>query len=210
MGIRGSEGRRRKPGVGMIKNKGGKMKYAWHFVGDTLRDGRPIPKNGVWLKHNGPLELCMTGLHASYDPFDALTYAPGSVLCRVAISGKIIESDDKLVASKRKIIKRRNVEKLLIKFACLCALDVANLWDMPPVVKEYLTTQNEELRDAASAAASAASGAAARAAAWAAAREAAGAAAWDAASAAANAAAREAAWAAQRKRFNQMVKRAFR
>ena len=34
----------------------------------------------------------------------------------------------------------------LRKLACDLALSVAHLWDMPPVVREYLETQNEELR----------------------------------------------------------------
>lgn len=31
---------------------------AWHFVGDTLRDGSPIPADGEWLEIDGPVELC--------------------------------------------------------------------------------------------------------------------------------------------------------
>ena len=90
------------------------------------------------------------------------------------------------------------------RFARWCALSVAHLWDMPAVVKEYLETDDESLREAASeaawaaaseaawAAADAASCAAARAAAWAAASDAA----WAAARAAASVAALAAALAA--------------
>lgn len=28
---------------------------AYHFVGDTLRDGRPVPKDGEVLVHDGPV-----------------------------------------------------------------------------------------------------------------------------------------------------------
>jgi hypothetical protein len=52
---------------------------AWHFVADTLRDGRPVPKDGVWLEHTGYVRMCETGLHASLQPFDALQFAPGPV-----------------------------------------------------------------------------------------------------------------------------------
>ena len=31
---------------------------AWHFVSDTLRDGRPVPADGVTLRHSGPLVIC--------------------------------------------------------------------------------------------------------------------------------------------------------
>ena len=84
----------------------------------------------------------------------------------------------------------------LPEFARWCALQVIHLWDAPPVVREFLETGKEELRDAARDTARAAASDAAWAAASDAAR-AAMAAAW-AAWAAASVAARDAAWAAAR------------
>jgi hypothetical protein len=175
---------------------------AWHFVGDALRDGRPVPADGVTLKHKGKLELCASGLHASERLIDALKYAPGPILCRVQMGGTIKKESDKLVARQRTILWRIDSTDVLRKFARQCALDVAHLWNMPPVVRQYLETGDESLRAAAGAAAGAAAWAAARGAA----RDAAGAAAWaaawgaarDAASDAAGAAAGAAAWAAAR------------
>ncbi len=180
---------------------------AWHFVADTLRDGSPVPSDGDILKHDGPLVMCETGLHASQRIIDALKYAPGHTICRVRLWGsECQEHDDKLVGNARKILWRIDGEKLLRKFACDCALDVAHLWDMPPKVRDYLETQEESKRDAAWAAARAArdaaenaARAAAGAAARAAARDATWAAAWAAAWAARDAArdaARAATWAA--------------
>jgi hypothetical protein len=175
---------------------------AWHFVGETLRDGRPIPADGATLVHDGPLVMCEAGLHASKRIIDALGYAPGNTICRVECVGKIITDDDKLVCSERTILWRVDGEYLLREFARWCALSVAHLWGMPDVVKTYLETGDENLRAAASAAAWAAAWAAARAAAWAAA--------WDDASAAAGAAARNAAWdaarGAQNTQLEQMVR----
>lgn len=51
------------------------MTLAYHFVSDTLRDGRPIPADGEWLEHAGPIRICETGLHASRHVADALRYA---------------------------------------------------------------------------------------------------------------------------------------
>lgn len=90
---------------------------AWHFVGDTLRDERPVPADGEWLVHDGPVVLCEQGLHASIDPFDALQYAPGAILCRVELGGEIMHSNDKLAASKRRIIARRDMTDVLRYFA---------------------------------------------------------------------------------------------
>ena len=38
--------------------------HYWHFVGDTLRDGRPVPPDGEWLEHTGPIDWCRSGLYA--------------------------------------------------------------------------------------------------------------------------------------------------
>jgi hypothetical protein len=176
------------------------VELAWHFVGATLRDGKPIPADGEWLKHEGDVIMCATGLHASRRLIDALQYAPGSTICRVAVRGIEDEhTDDKLVARERVILWRvENADDILRAFARKAALSVIHLWDAPDVVRQYLETGDESLRAAARAAAWAAAWDAARAAAWDAARAAAWDAAWDAARDAAWAAARAAAWAAAR------------
>jgi hypothetical protein len=178
---------------------------AYHFVAETLRDGRPVPPDGEWLEHEGPLAMCESGLHASRHPYDALQYAPGSTLCLVEVDGEMVEQDDKLVARRRMIVNRIDASPLLRSFARWCALQVIHLWSAPDVVRRYLETGDESLRDAAGAAAWAAAGAAAGDAARAAARDAAGDAAGDAAWAAAWAAAWDAAGAAQRQHFAEMV-----
>ena len=172
---------------------------AWHFVGDTLRDGRPVPADGITLRHDGPLEMCEAGLHASLHPFDALIYAPGSTLCLVETGGETEHEPDKLVCMERTIIARMDAEPLLRYFARQQALSVVHLWGAPQIVLDYLMGD-----EATRAAALAAAWAAARNAAWDAARNAARnaaraaarAAAWDAAWDAARAAALDAAWAA--------------
>jgi hypothetical protein len=188
-----------------------RMITAYHFVGATLRDGRAIPPDGEWLIHDGPVVMCEFGLHASRDPFDALTYAPGETLCMVECEDVVSEDSDKLVCRRRRIVKRRDATAMLREFARAQALSVAHLWDCPPVVRQYLETGDESLRAAASAAAWAASDAA-WAAAWAAAlasSAAARAAASDAAWAAARAAASDAARAAARADFRRRVKELF-
>lgn len=90
---------------------------AWHFVNDTLRDGRPIPPDGEWLVHDGELVMCESGLHASKRLVDALKYAPGNMICRVEVDGEIVKDDDKLVAEKRKILWRVDGEQVLRAFA---------------------------------------------------------------------------------------------
>lgn len=118
---------------------------AWHFVEDTLRDGRPVPPDGEWLVHPGYLFMCESGYHASKRIIDAFHYAPGNAntICRVEVDGKIIEDSDKLVAEKRKILWRVNGDKLLRAFARWCALQAVRLWDAPDAVIKYLETGND-------------------------------------------------------------------
>ena len=208
---------------------------AYHFVGDTLRDGRPVPPDGEWLVHDGPVVICESGLHASEHPRDALRYAPGPWLCRVELRGVVDRQNDKLVARERRILQRIDATNLLRQFARQCASDVLHLWDAPDVVRQYLATGDGRIAAAASAAAWDAAWDAARAAstladdaAWVAARAAsaiasdtawvvARTASWDAAEAvartaavaAARDAARDAALAAQRERFAALVDTAF-
>ena len=183
---------------------------AFHFVGKTLRDGSPIPKDDVWLEYKGPLVMCKSGLHFSREPFDALHYAPGATLCLVEVGGEIVEpkGEDKGICSRRKIIARMDATELLRYFARMQALSVIHLNEdlcNSELVCDYLMTGDESLRAAAMAAAMAAAWAAARDAALDAARAAAWAAAWDEALDAAMAAARDAA----RQHFNDLVYESF-
>lgn len=123
---------------------------AWHFVGNTLRDGRPIPADGEWLVYHGPIETCLTGLYASRRPWHALRYAPGPILCRVECDDVVAELDDKLVCRRRRIIARADVTETLRYFARMQALSVIHLANDPPdVLLDYLMTGDEALRDAA-------------------------------------------------------------
>ena len=182
----------------------------YHFTTTTLRDGRPIPPIGEWLVHDGPIAPCQSGLHASEHPADAMEYAPGPLLHRVELDGELVAHgslDDKWVGRRRRILASIDATDLLREYARWCALQVIGLWDAPDVVREYLTTGNDDLRAAARAAAWAAVWDA-RAAVWDAARAAARAA-RAAARDAASAAARDAARARQRTKLMELVTVAF-
>ena len=161
------------------------MNIAWHFTSSTLRDGSPIPAVGQTLIFPGKIKICEAGYHWSRRPSQALRYAPGPMLHKVSYGGDVIEKDDKGVSSERTILASIDATHLMRRFAADQALSVAHLWDMPQIVREYLTTLDESKKNAA------------RNAAWDAAGEAAGEAAWEATLAAAKAAwdaARDAAW----------------
>lgn len=201
---------------------------AWHFCGATLRNGSPIPADGETLTHDGPIKPRASGLHASRRIIDALDHAPGNLICRVECWGDVIQQGDKLVARNRRILWRVDGEPILRAMARKSALSVIHLWNAPDVVRQYLETGREDLRDAARDVAWAAAVAAARAAgrdvawdtSWAAARDAAMAAtltaasaaaadaAWAAARAAARSAARDVAWDAANEELTRLVEAA--
>ena len=173
----------------------------WYFSEESrlLRygDARPIAL-GVTHEVDAPIELCERGLHASVRAIDALEYAPGPIVWRVELSGEIKTGNDKYVATHRKYIGGGvDASAVMRAFARRCALDVAHLWDMPQIVRSYLETGEESIRDAATAAAWDA--------AWDAATDAARDAAWDAATDAATAAATAAARTAQNAHFESML-----
>lgn len=125
---------------------------AWHFVADKLKNNMPIPRVGSILRQKGKIIPCKNGLHGSTRIIDALGYAPSNPkwICRTEHRGVVVEhGNDKIASSERKILWKVEAEPILRAFARKCALDVIHLWDAPPVVKKYLKTGNEKLRDAA-------------------------------------------------------------
>ena len=174
---------------------------AWHFLpaDRRLRFGdRTLVEPGQTLTVEPPLKPGSRGLHASVRPIDALFYAPGPILCRVALSGEILEDKDKVCAEHRTVLWMADATRALHLFACdeaERALQIAKV-DEPRCAAAIKTKRrwldgeatDQELD-------------AARAAAWDAA--------WDAARAAAWAAARAAAWAAAREAQNERLTAAF-
>lgn len=122
---------------------------AYHFtMGNLLRNGKPLPPIGKWLRHYGEVIPCYRGLHASEHPFDALKYAPGTMLHLVRLGGKLRYHGspvDKLIGSRRQILKSVDATQTCRSYACWCALKVAHMWDMPDLIKDYLTTQDAKL-----------------------------------------------------------------
>lgn len=103
---------------------------AWHFLKDDgslqfEHNGKTIkPQAGQTLTFKGEPMLCQSGLHASRQLIDALKYAPGAILCRVELSGTVVVGDDKLVATKRRILWKLDATNVLHEMACRAAESV--------------------------------------------------------------------------------------
>ena len=126
---------------------------AWYFSDSTKKlrfgDDRDIVL-GETHEHDGDPVLCERGLHASTKILDALDYAPGNIVWRVELSGKIITGDDKIVATRRKYIAGGiDIEKTLRLFARMQALSVIDKWDCPEIVRRWLDTGDESIMSAA-------------------------------------------------------------
>ena len=121
---------------------------AWYFAAEDRKlrhdDGRLVEK-GVTHEVDCKPVLCEKGLHASKRILDALSYAPGPILCRVELGGVIVYGNDKSVATKRTYIEIIDATDLLREFARKCALKVIHLWDAPRVVRDFLETGDEAL-----------------------------------------------------------------
>src|SRR3990167_2708887 len=99
-------------------------KLYWHFLQSDKKlrydDGRVV-RIGVTLKHDGPLVLCQSGMHGCKRAIDALEYAPGPIICRVKLGGKILHETDKSVAQSRTVLAMADATNVLHEFACRCA-----------------------------------------------------------------------------------------
>lgn len=97
----------------------------WHFTrGNKLRDGRPVPAIGEVLRHEGPIEICRSGLHCSERLIDALRYAPGATLHQVRFGVDVLRESDKLVSRERVILRtlpQNETLLVLVEFAQWCA-----------------------------------------------------------------------------------------
>jgi hypothetical protein len=195
----------------------------WHFLRSDRRlgygDGRLVVV-GETLKLPGGVKpvLCESGFHASRKATGALYYAPGDIVCRVRLSGVIVEGDDKAVASERTVLALADATATLHEFACWSAEQVLHLaGDAEPVCRQAIEIKRRWLRGEATSeeldaarvavrvAARAASGDVVRVAARAAVRAAGDDTAWDVAGDAAAAAARAAARDAQEAKLSEML-----
>lgn len=97
---------------------------AWHFLREDckMRFNHGITiKPGVEYEAKLPLIMCKNGLHASEQIIDALCCAPGPVVCRVELSGRMIKNNDKICAEKRKVLWMYDVTNVLHEFALTIA-----------------------------------------------------------------------------------------
>jgi len=86
----------------------------WHFLDEkklAFRRNCPL-KVGKTYRQTGEPTLCYNGLHACLDALDAFLYVSGRYACRVELSGKIVERDDKACAAVRTVLGWCDLDEL--------------------------------------------------------------------------------------------------
>jgi len=166
---------------------------AWHFLptDGCMRygDSRKVVVGETYRITEEPIP-CQHGFHGSVKALDALRYAPGPVVCRVRLAGKMVEHDgDKIAAQQRTAVQMADATDTLRLFACWVAERALKAerkagrepdprsWNAIKVTRDFVNgTATAQEQGAAWSAA----GSAAESAAWSAARSAARSAAWGA------------------------------
>jgi len=62
-------------------------------------------KLGKWRKHEGELEMCRSGFHASENVIDAMRYVSAEAIAEVEVRGKHLAQDDKQCWSEMRILR---------------------------------------------------------------------------------------------------------
>lgn len=96
-----------------------KMRWPLERFGEAIEG--PLVEPGKTYEVSGPVEVCAWGLHACRRAIDALNYAPGTVVCRVTLSGDVVVEGDKAAATKRTVHWMADASRVLHEFALWCA-----------------------------------------------------------------------------------------
>jgi hypothetical protein len=125
---------------------------AWHFLTSqwTAHAGFKVEVGALYTMEP-PIVPCSRGFHASVRCIDALKYAPGPVITLVECGGTIVDHGspaDKFACSERRALWGYDATAELRYFARWCALEVIHLWpNAPEVVREYLESGDESIRE---------------------------------------------------------------
>lgn len=106
----------------------------------------PLPTEagpGDWLTAEGPLELCVNGIHAS--TLDQLPQWLGRELWELEVGGQVVETEPALVARRARLIRRVDEwdEPARVAFASACEQRARAIAERYPPGRELLTGKIE-------------------------------------------------------------------
>lgn len=128
---------------------------AWHFPKPDLRlgfgDGRLIAPGEV-LSVMPPVKVGSQGLHGSISILDAVINGNSSIICRTLHFGAVSCKRSLVASSHRKVLWMANARKVIRRFTKDCVLGQINISYYPKVIRKYLESDDEDLREEAIAA----------------------------------------------------------
>jgi hypothetical protein len=94
----------------------------YKFIQSNMKskNGNHTWELGKWYKEED-LEICKKGFHACKKPLQSLDYVYGDKWFIVEARGKIIEEEDKFVASEMRLVKEIPIDKVVKRLAIFCA-----------------------------------------------------------------------------------------
>src|SRR3990167_10121131 len=104
--------------------------FGWHFLPADRRlrwGSREVVEAGRTYRAEGSLVMCESGMHASARAIDALTYAPGPLVCRVELVVERLDAADKSCARERRVLLIAHATPVLHEHACTVAGDALHL-----------------------------------------------------------------------------------
>lgn len=108
---------------------------AWHFLPADRRlthgDGRRVESGLKFSMPEEHISMAGRGFHASVRALDALHHAPGPVVCRVEMEGRVMEDASRVVASERTVLWLVDASRTLHEF-CVWCTDRALKWVEAP------------------------------------------------------------------------------
>ena len=94
-----------------------------------------------WYTHEGELELCNAGFHASKELVSAMSYVTPGIIAKVEYRGEVIEQEDKFVASEMRVIETyRFTKRMAVEWSIYCARQILKNWN------SYAKTDNRPLK----------------------------------------------------------------
>ena len=86
------------------------------------KNGNHTWELGKWYKlDKDKIKLCEYGFHACLEPLQSLNFVYGDRFFIVEARGKIIENEDKFVASEMRLVKELPTSQIFKRFAIFCA-----------------------------------------------------------------------------------------
>ena len=87
-------------------------------------------KKNKWYKHEGKINICNAGFHASKELVSAISYLTPGIICKVEYKGEIEEQEDKFVASEMRVIETyRFTKRIGVEWSVYCARSCLKNWN---------------------------------------------------------------------------------